>query len=435
MLHYLGDFPQAIKKSARQVGAILVYKKGDEFIYLMKDKFKDFTYNEKVNKALGGVKKRICNIKAIYDESYTVGLKRGTPIELYFTCGNGNCKKAILYINMVKEDSTSKQVDIEAVDYLTYWENNEDKPQSLAIARDTSLIDFEKTLFNSMGWKYLFSSGVANPQLTLGYPRSNKLSQTLEEMAIANNATIDFGFHTEYGLRLSFKLTATLSITSNDKGVNPPQGEFEVQVKPFKFGSVVDTLGSENISSFRVEEDQDKYKDVRVNLFFPSHGDVKSLGTINVTIPGSITNYDIGSIDFGSPMIPQYCHFKGSSSITVDSYKLGPTSCSFRVSNSLPNAQSLVIEFFGFEVSESTLKDTDTDSDIKQITNMYIQSPTAYDTRIYKGANCTIEDFGNPLIEVGDTIVFEDKTILVTEQNLKYNGGLKGTTKGVVLNG
>lgn len=431
MLTCVGDFATAIKESARDINVVIAYKKDDTYVFLQKDNIQSLTLNSKVNKHLGGVVKRVADIKAMYNE-HTLNLTKGTAINLYYRCGvNGVCKKAILYVNQVKSDEKKKIITIEALDYISYIQSN----VNVGMVKNTSLVDYEKNIFNALGWKYKISPTVANPTLSLGYPKGTKLIDTLEEMAIANNAIIDFGFETERGLTLPFNLPASFTVKVNAEGYILPSEDFELHINKFAFSAPVDTLNkTTDIINFEKDNDNtDQFEDVRVNLFFPSSSEQKSLGKINVTVPGATQNYYLGTVDFGSTMIPQVCCFNGD--VEVVSYKLGSSSCSFTVNNNNVNAQNLEVEFFGYDIAESTLNDTDNDSNIKQISNMYIQSATAYDTRIFMNPNCTIKMFGNPLYEIGDTIECGDDTVLLLEENLVFNGGLKATLKGVVLGG
>lgn len=430
MLPYTGNFNTSIKETGREVDCIMSYKSGSTYYFLNKVNIQSLTLNSKVNKSLGGVVKRVCDIKAMYNE-YTVNLAKGMAINLYYKCGTGCCKKAILYINRVKADQKKNIITLEALDYLSYLQSN----ATIGMVKNTYLIEYEKSIFNSLGWSYKFSPNVSNPMLSLGYPKGTKLLDTFEEMAIANNATIDFCFPTEYGIKLPFKLPATFTPQTNEDGYILPSDSFEVHINKLGFGTPVDTLTIDtDIISFEKDDDNsDQYSDVKVNLFFPSSSEMKSLGKVNTTIPGATQKYYAGSVDFGNTMIPQVCCFSGD--VDIDSYTLGSSSCSFTINNSDVNAKNIDVEFFGYNVAESTLKNTDNDSNIKQISNMYIQSAAVYDKRIYLNPNCTIRDFGNPLYEIGDTITVGDNTVLILEQNLVFGGGLKGTTKGVVLNG
>lgn len=430
MLPFTGNFNTSIKETGRDVDCVIAYKSGSAYYFLNKENIQSLTLNSKVNKSLGGVVKRVADIKAMYNE-YTLNLTKGTAINLYYKCGTGVCKKAILYINQVKVDSKNTIITIEALDYLSYAQSN----TTIGMTKNTRLVDHEKAIFNALGWSYKIGSTVANPMLSLGYPKGTKLMDTLEEMAIANNALIDFGFSIEYGLKLPFTLPTTFSPQTNEDGYILPSDTFEIHINKLAFGTAVDTINATtDIIKFEIDDDNsDQYSDVKVNLFFPSSSEMKSLGKVNTTVPGATQKYYIGSVDFGNTMIPQVCCFSGD--VDIDSYTLGSSSCSFTINNGAVNAKNIDVEFFGYNVAESTLKNTDNDSNIKQISNMYIQSATVYDKRIFLNPNCTIKDFGNPLYEIGDTITVGDNTVLILEQNLVFQGGLKGTTKGVVLNG
>ena len=74
-------------------------------------------------------------------------------------------------------------------------------------------------------------------------------------------------------------------------------------------------------------------------------------------------------------------------------------------------------------------------SKTKIVENIYIQSPNIYDTRIFKGKNISVKYTGNPLWEIGDTLNVAGMTMLVTEHELTYTGGLRGSMKGVVIDG
>ena len=441
MLPYIGDFATAIKQQARDINVVIAYKNGDNYVFLQKDKLQSLTYNAKVDKALGGIVKKVCDIKAMYNE-YTTNLTKGTPINLYYKCGDGMCKKALLYISQVKINKISKIITIEALDYLSYIEGI----ATLPMMKNTDLVTYEKTVFNQRGYNYTIDSSVVNPKLTLGYPKSTKLVETFEEMAEANQALFDFAFKEEYELELPFdvptdfelkiinhvlplRLPYTFSIPFRE--VISPSDNFELHVKRFGFSDVVDTLNtSTELINFEIDDDSStQYDDVKVSLFFPSSSEQKSLGKVKATIPGSILNYNVGTIDFGNTMIPQICVFNDK--VDVSDYTIGSDSFSFSVNNSGVLAKNFEAEMYGLDISTATLKDTDTDSNIKQVSNMYIQSASVYDTEIFKHPNCTLKTFGNPLYEVGDTIRCVPYDVLILEENIVFNGGLKCTLKGV----
>lgn len=426
MLPYVGDFNTAIKQQARDVNVVIAYRNGDSYIFLQKDNVQSLTYNAKVDKGLGGVVKKVADIKAMYND-YTANLVKGTAINLYYKCGeNGVCKKALLYISQVKINKISKVISIEALDYLSYIEGI----ATLPMMKNTDLLTYEKTVFKQLGYNYTIDTKVVNPRLGLGYPVSTKLLDTFEEMAEANQSIFDFCFNSTYELTFPFDLPATFSLPMNGDYI-APSDEFELHVKKFGFLNQVDTLDvGTDLISFELDDDSsDQYKDVKVSLFFPSSSEQKTLGKVTATIPGSVLDYNVGTIDFGNTMIPQICVFNDI--VDISDYSIGSDSFSFSVNNSSVLAKSIEAEMYGLDISTAILKDTDTDSNIKQVSNMYIQSASVYDTEIFKHPNCTIKTFGNPLYEVGDTIAIGVYDVLILEENLVFSGGLKCTIKGV----
>lgn len=425
MLPYTGDFSDAIKQAGRDINVVIAYKSEDNYIFLQKDNIQSLTYNAKVNKGLGGVVRKVADIKAIYNE-YTVNLTKGTPINIYYKCGNGNCKKALLYINQVKVNKAKTLISIEALDYFSYDQTNKAMP----IMKNVDLITYEKSIFTALGYNYTIDSNVVNPSLTLGYPKSGKAGETLAAIAEANNSLIDFEDIIIRQLELPFELPATFSIPCTDGWISPGL-DIQLHAKRFVFAEPVDEVDEDTeLIDFELDDDNsDQYSDVKVNLFFPSSGEQKSLGTVKATIPGSTLNYNIGTIDFGNAMIPQVCVFNDR--VDIANYTIGSDSFSFSVNNPSVLAKSIEAEMLGLDISESTLKDTDTDSNTKQISNMYIQSASVYNTEIFKHSNCTLKTFGNPLYEVGDTIRCGEYDVLILEENIVFGGGLKSTLKGV----
>lgn len=427
MLPYTENFNEVIKELVRDIECILCYKRGENYIFLTKDNIQSLTYNAIVTKGLGGVVKKVCDIKAMYNE-YTSDLKIGTPINLYFKCGDGNCKKALLYINSAKVNKAKTIITIEAMDFFSYDQTNKAMP----IMKNCTLKEYEAAVFSQLGYNYEIDADIVNPSLSLGYPKSGKVGETLNEIAIANNSLIDFEDIIVYRLLLPFTLPATFSIPVNQDGFIEPGLSLKLHVKRFGFKSSPDDDLDEDTELVDMELDDDnsnQYNDVRINLFFPSNGEQKSLGTVKATVPGSVINYNIGTIDFGNTVIPQMCVFDRY--VDVADYTIGADSFSLKVNNPEVNAKTIEAEMYGLDISESTLKDTDTDSNTKQISNMYIQSASVYDTEIFKHPNCTLKTFGNPIYEVGDTIRVGDYDVLILEENLEFNGGLKCTLKGV----
>lgn len=425
MLPCTGDFKTAIKAQARDVNVVICYKIGDSYVFLQKDNIQSLTFNAKADKCLGGVVKKVLDAKVMYNEN-TANLTRGTVINLYYKCGAGNCKKALLYINSVKVNKAHTIITLEAMDLFSYDKTNKPMP----IMKNVSLVDYEKAIFEALDFKHTIDSDVVNPTLSLGYPKSGKVGDTLATIAEANNALIDFEDIVIYQLTLPFTLPATFSIPCVNEWINPGL-EARLHVKKFAFKEPFDIIDEDTeVIDFEIDDDNsNQFNDVKVNLFFPSDGEQKSLGTVKATVPGGTLNYNIGTIDFGNTVIPQMCVFDGM--IDIADFAIGSDSLTLKVNNSSPNAVNIEASILGLDISETTLKNTDTDNNVKQISNMYIQSASVYDTNIFKYPNCTIKTFGNPLYEVGDTVRCGEYDVLILEENLVFQGGLKSTLKGV----
>ena len=96
----------------------------------------------------------------------------------------------------------------------------------------------------------------------------------------------------------------------------------------------------------------------------------------------------------------------------------------------------LETEFLGLDVNSVSAMSENTENKTKFVNNIYIQSPTIYDTFIYTAKGINIKYTGNTLYEVGDTILVDDKyKVFIVDHNLDYSGGLKGTIKGVLIDG
>ena len=426
MLFYIGDFDTSIKAQVRKVDVLLAFKKADDtFFYLTGDDLQEVNYTSQVEKELGGVVKKVVNAKLMYTE-LTSFIKEGDFFNLFYTTGEtGKCKADIFYINRLRTDSKKQVISIEAVDLLSYMKDN--IIPFIPMMKNTNLKTYMIAVFNSLGLGYLIGD-VANPNLTLGYPKSRGFMNTLTEMAIASQGLICCKAIDVYGC----KIPAVVPFSFNQPIFSDIA---KVDVRPFKIAEPCDYPTYDDLI-MDVEKDSDntdKYDRVVISLFFPSSSQQKSLGKLNVTLPASTPNYNIGTVEFGQTKIPQVCHF--DKKIKIADYSLGSDKCTLILDNESLLAENVNLEFFGLDVNEATLSGTATDSNCKNVTNLYIQSPTVYDHRIYLNPSCRIKYRGNPLYEVGDTIDIDGDRILILEHILNFNGALKGTMKGVVING
>lgn len=425
MLQYTGNFNTAIKEQVRQVDVALAFlDANNEVFYLESSDLQELNYASTGKKELGCIVRKVIDAKFMVNEK-TQQIKKGDFFNLFYLCGEGKCKADIFYISQLKTSKNKSTITIEAVDLLTY---NQDNPtSSMPIMKNTSLETYMKEVFEHTGYGYKIGD-IVNPRLSLGYPKSLKLADTLEEIAIASHSMISFRSVDNFKVTLPFFLPHYFDeykISTVAK----------IDCKPFKFNEPCDSIGEDDmILEFTVDQDNsDMWNDVKVSLFFPGSTEQKSIGNLKATVPSSVNNYNIGTVEFGSTVIPQIVKLSGR--IDIADYLIGSDRCTIKVNNNQAIAVAIEGEFLGLDINESTLSNGDTDSNCKQINNMYIQSSSVYDTRIYKNPNASIKYRGNPAYEVGDTITVEGQKVLITEHKLTYNGGLKGTIKGVVLNG
>lgn len=422
MLSYIGDFRTAIKQPARDIGLNIGFVNDGSTIMLDKNDIQSLDYTSQAKKALGGIVRKVIDAKLIYNED-TSKLNKGDFVNLFYTCGTtGKCKIDIFYVSQLKRNTANTLITMEAVDLLTYL--NTEKQPTLPMMKNTTLRAYVEAVLTSLGYSCSIGD-VANPNLSLGYPKSLLLQATLEEIGIAMQALIRFKCSDAFGLTLPFTLPGTLNQMVVD-------GTVKADVSPYKVKVTADETVNSYIE-YTVDDDaSDQYSDVKVNLFFPSAENQKSLGTAKTTVPASTTNYNIGTIEFGSTTVPEVGAFNCKA--TIADYTLGSDRCSLKLNNSAATAQVIETDFLGMDINESTITEQSTDSNCRQVSNIYIQASAVYDTRIYKNKNCTVRYFGNPLIEVGDTISIDDDKVLVVEHSIKYSGGLKGSIKGVVIN-
>lgn len=426
MLFYVGDFNTAIKAQVRQTNVLLAFKKADgTFFNLTGDDVRDVNYTSQAEKELGSVVKKVVSAKLMYTTNSSTIIE-GDFFNLYYTCGvDGKCKADIFYINRLMTDSTKQIITIDAVDLLTYMRDN--VVPFMPMVKNTNLKAYMGIVFNTLSLGYSIGD-VANPNLELGYPKSQGFMNTLSEMSMASQSLISAKLLDVYGT----KLPTVLPFTFNYEVFSDVA---KIDVRPFKVSTPVDSPTFDDmIFELTIDTDNaNKYNSVVVSLFFPSSSENKSLGKVNVTLPASTSNYNIGTIEFGDTKVPQVGYF--DKKIKISDYTLGSDKCTLVLNNESLLAENVNLEFYGLDVNESTLSNTSTDSNVRNITNMYIQSATVYDDRIYKNSSCSIRYRGNPLYEVGDTIDIAGDKILIIEHTLNFNGALKGTMKGVIING
>lgn len=425
MLNYTGDFKTGINSASREVSAKIAYlSENDKINYLGGKDIQSLNYTSQGKKELGCVVKKVIEATLIYNEN-TSKLKNGSFINVIYVC-SGECKVDIFYINDLKSKNNKQLITLQAVDMVTYINDNP-VDITMPLVRDTTLKNYIETMFKALKFEYRISDDISNPKLVIGYPKSTAIVETLEEMAIASNSMIALKCTDTFGITLPFYLPRSfdeLLISNTVDG----------HVQPFRFDNPCTNI--EQYINYEIDDDSaDVWNDVRICLFFPGSSDQKNIGSMKTLVPPSTTNYDVGKVNFQSTCVPQICKVVNER-INISKYRLGSDNFNICLNNTSPLSQNIEAEFLGIDIKEASALEatTENNSNIKVINNLYIQGPSIYDTRIYKSKNISIKYFGNPLIEVGDTITIDGITVLVIEHSLKYSGGLRGTIKGVVLN-
>lgn len=428
MLDYTGTFNEDLKiAQGRRVDIEINFiKDGEEYVLTSED-IQDFTYQALTEKELGGVVKKVLNIKFMAKTNANV-LEIGDWFNLCFvTSENSTCKLDIFYIRERKVDTKGLIINVEAVDLLTYL-NEKDLP-IITLEKDIFLRDYMKKLFITVGLQSSISDAIANPKLKLAYLKSSNIQATLTEMAIASNAIINPKAVDRRYVIIPVEIpTYFTEIDISDESF--------IEIKPFKIRDTpvdvmtyLDMLNDVSVT----ENGEAEYDQVLIPVFYPNDRQYTKLGNLASTLPGGVSNYSVGSINFKNLTIPQCIHFDAD--VQISTFNLSGDKCVIRVNN--PNLQAVDcnIDIFGSDLSTLSVTDESSDEKVKVVSNQYIQSPAAYDKRIYFGKDVNIKYRGNPLLEVGDTIEIDEGKVLIIEHNLSFNGALSGSIKGVIING
>ena len=414
MLKYTGNFLVAINDNVREVGIKITYTHNDIKCLIQGDEVMEVTYTSQGKKEMGCVVLKVVDATLRLNDN-TKQLQEGMFIDLTYIC-DGECQTDIFYINYLKPKNNT--LTVQAVDLLTYLADT--VSPKMPLNKDVYLKDYMANICSSLKLPLEVDADIVNPKLTLAYPKSTSILETFRELSVACNGIINFGLTQRLGAYLPFYLPVLLE--------NRLIG---ASIKRFAGGAPQATI-NQYIKYSIVKDSSNKYDDVKVCMFFPTQGEQTEIGTLKALIPASTTNYSLGTVNFSNTCIPQVLKFNDR--VQVDKYTLGSTSCGLTMSNTGTTDQAIECTFYGLNIENAaTLEDEADSNNIKTIKNMYIQSIATYNTDIYKNDDIEISYFGNPCIEVGDTISIDGMTVLVVEHILKYTGGLRGTIKGVIV--
>lgn len=428
MLSYTGNFNTEIKNTlGRQVDIEIKFIKDDTEYTLTSEDLQEFSYQAQTEKELGGVVKKVVNMRLMSNTNTNV-LAKGDWFTVYFlTSPTSKCKLDIFYIKELKTDTKGLIISIEAVDLLSYL-NDKDLP-IIRLEKNIFLKDYINKLFDAIGLNCSIAENIANPKLKLAYLKSTKILTTLTEMAIAANSIINPKVSKD---NRYVKIPVIIPTFFTEINVTY---DSIIDIKPFTVSTPVDKLTYDDLLKdvAIVDSDDGTYNQVLLPIFYPNDAEYIKLGSLSSTLPGNVLDYSIGNISFKNLSIPQCIHF--DKEVRIQGFDLAGDKCNIRVNNPNLFTTDCNIELFGSDLSTLSVTQDSSDDKFKIINNQYIQSPTVYDKRIYLNKDTNIKYRGNPLYEVGDTVDIEGDKVLILEHSLSYNGALSGTMKGVVING
>lgn len=425
MLEYTRSFKEDIKSQFREVNLKIGFIKNDQKHWLSSEDVQKHTYRSEIAKSLGGVVRKVINMSLMSTDA-TVLLQKGDSFNLFYTCNNdGECKVDIFFINAIKTNDRQQIIDIEALDYLSYIKDN--PMPFVAMEKNTVLLAYTDRLCITVGLNLVVKEGVVNPVLKLAYPKNYILQDVLDEMGEAMNATLTTKTNGTFGATLPLIVPFSFvdSVISDD---------VFVEAKPFKASVPVEILDFKNcLIEVSIDDDNSgKYDRVSISLFNPSSSKSNELGKLDRQAPGMTKNVDLGIAEFKDPCLAQVIHFDNE--VEIVDFNIGIDRANFKINTKDILNGELSLGFQGLNFNTISNFE-ESSSKTKIISNLYIQSPNIYDSRIFLGSDISIKYTGNPLLEVGDTIDVVGNTVLITEHELSYTGGLRGTIKGVVIGG
>jgi hypothetical protein len=397
------QFKNAIKNNMREIDTRIIFYNGNDKYVIRGNDVQSNKYNTSVEKELGGIEKKILNLTLIKNTISDKIIKGTVLYRETWVKYNDNWYSDFQekFIVVSRKGIDSKNViKIEAVDELTIIRST--PLPYLAQTMNIDLISYFNTLLSIMTNEHVLDANLANPMLSLAFPKSTNTHETLLEMCVASQGILKSDF----------------------------------TVKKFVAADPVDRLnyGQGLLKYEFVDSDLNTYKDVIISLFSPTKKTFKSLGSIMTTIPPSAVDYKLGNIEFDKLYIPQLITF--NQEVEIANYTIGSKTCSLTITSRLNELMELETEFLGLDVNSVSAMSENTENKTKFVNNIYIQSPTVYDTFIYTAKGINIKYTGNTLYEVGDTILVDDKyKVFIVDHNLDYSGGLKGTIKGVLIDG
>lgn len=414
MLNAIGNFKTAIKEISREVKIKITHTYNGTNYIIEGDDIIEVNYTSQAEKEQGSVVLKVVDAKLRVTDN-TILLERDSIIQLTYVC-DGECECDIMYVDYSKEKNNV--ITIQAYDLLTYLSNN--STVVMPLDRNVQLKEYMQKVFKSLSIKAFISDDIVSTNLSVAFSKSTSLLQTFKELAIASNSIIHFGQTGHYSAKLPLLLPQLL----NQKIIG-------AEVNKMCFAVPTESIDS-YISYTKIDDGSNKYNDVRIPIYSPNLTTDRKVGTMKCLIPQNVSGYCPGTVELEDTFIPSV--IKINDIIEVDSITLCNNTCALSFNNNSALAKEIECELYGSSIENTSIlyANTDNTNKIKVVNNMYIQSAAVYDSKIYKSNDIEISYFGNPLIEVGDTVSIDGMNVLVLEHTLKFTGGLKGTIKGAI---
>lgn len=396
------SFKQAITGKTRELTMRIRFTSGITTYTLTAENLKTCKYHSSMEQELGGIEKKVMTID-FFSNTDAKFIQKDTElsieygVKLYSSWYYDTPEKYI--VTGVKAQVGKPFIQVEAVDALTLVRL---KPLPfISQAKDTTLKNYLAYVSSCFSKPFSFDTSLKDQNLSLAFCKSTHTHDTLLEFAIASQSL----------LKTNFKFASVIKKSS--------VYNLSYSVGLIQYATTLDQLS--------------QYTDARVQLYYPNLETSKTLGQFTKTIPTNATHFSLGQVKFKELVIPEVICF--NQYVTMADYVLGSDRCELFVSLTNTSDVELQTTFMGLDINAFESSETDASNKTKFIRNIYIQSSTDYDTRIYTKPQINISYIGNPLLEVGDIITVDaNHTVLIYEHTLTFTGKLRGTVKGVILN-
>lgn len=399
MITVVDTFKTAMKANTREIRAKLILSYTIP-LTLYRETIVSIDFSAQGEKSIGCVETNTIGIKLLSTALTEEQFNQEIDIEIFFGCVVNDIDT---YISMGKYKSEKWLKD----DYITIRcisKISDDEITSKNIVNtNISLKTYMQNTCNALYSTPFTCGNVLDSTLAKAYLYYPTKKEQLAKLAVATNGIIRYG-----------------------------------EIKPYKIGVPVDTLyegSNELILSTKRLSDYVFTKQTIEILKSRFIGNDATLYSGNVKLAG----HEITSIVINNGCVTEVIYVKLSNEYgRFDDIKNSINECTVFISNPYPDGHDIKIEIVGEQV-KSNIIGNKTNNNVTYIENPYIQNNdqlAGFDDRIYNGVTYSIPYRGAPWVQVGDTVSVKDiGNLLVTKQQLKFNGGLTGTLEGVFISG